>query len=474
MKDIKILLIILLTTSIFFACDKEKEEGQTQKILFQFEKNASLLPNEKAVYPNTSFVIFSDTHLYKKTFGTNGKAFEHYIENDRKLLVQSEDILKAAIQSISEIEADFVLIPGDLTKDGERDAHQSMSEYLHKLKESGKQVFVIPGNHDIKSAAAKRFLGEKTERVETINAKEFKQIYKDFGYSKENQCEDSLSYATIIKSNLLLIGLDTCRHRENNLQTDEHPITSGKLYPKTLIWLEEILIKAASNSLAVIIMSHHGWVEHWQGQSQFHPEYLLENYQRLAYLASQYNARIVFSGHYHAQDIAIAKYEDKFIFDIETGSFVTYPNPIRVVRITSNKMKINSFFINDIEGFTNNFLAYSKDFLQKGLYALSFNTLTQDYGFLPIFASRIAPQSANAFMLHYKGDEKFVGEVINKDGVGLKGIIALDDKRLGYVIKGLVKDSPTADNNVLIDLDSAKTQEITAGTVPKGFVSSLK
>ena len=81
----------------------------------------------KLVYPQTSFVVLSDPHFFDPTLGTSGAAFLDYLDKDRKLLAESEELLDAAIKAIEPIHAEFVIISGDLTKDGEKHNHQKLA-----------------------------------------------------------------------------------------------------------------------------------------------------------------------------------------------------------------------------------------------------------------------------------------------------------------------------------------------------------
>ncbi|MBM3143142.1 MAG: metallophosphoesterase [Chloroflexi bacterium] len=94
---------------------------------------------EAPAYPKTSFIVFSDPHIYDPTLGTEGKAFEDYLADDRKLLRESTEILEAAIAAIKSEKASFVLVPGDLTKDGERVSHELVVSYLGQLEARGEK-----------------------------------------------------------------------------------------------------------------------------------------------------------------------------------------------------------------------------------------------------------------------------------------------------------------------------------------------
>ena len=100
------------------------------------------------------FAVLSDLHFYDPRLGTSGQAFEDYLNQDPKLLKESEAILDAAITNIVQQHVQFVLVAGDLTKDGELLDHVRVAQQLRRLEQRGIQVFVIPGNHDINNPDA--------------------------------------------------------------------------------------------------------------------------------------------------------------------------------------------------------------------------------------------------------------------------------------------------------------------------------
>jgi 3',5'-cyclic AMP phosphodiesterase CpdA len=217
------------------------------ELKFEYESNAPLrtILEEAPAYPETSFIVFSDPHIYDTSLGTEGNAFESYLADDRKLLRESTEILESAVTAIENEKASLVLIPGDMTKDGERNSHELVVSYLEQLEASGKQVYVVPGNHDIRNGHSYKYVGDTAVRVPNITPAEFADMYGDFGY-KEAIYRDtaSLSYVAEPQSGLWLLALDGCRYAENI--ENETPITDGKFSTATLQWIEEMLEKAAT------------------------------------------------------------------------------------------------------------------------------------------------------------------------------------------------------------------------------------
>ena len=88
--------------------------------------------------------VLTDTHYYSEENGTNGSAYENANSRSQKLLAGSADVLETAFEQIaSDSESDVVIISGDVTNNGELNAHKEFIEMLRSLKSKGKKVFVI-------------------------------------------------------------------------------------------------------------------------------------------------------------------------------------------------------------------------------------------------------------------------------------------------------------------------------------------
>ena len=167
----------------------------TKDQVFRYQSDPSvqaLITGTPANYPSASFIVFSDPHLLSPALGT-GPALEEYLKNDRKLLRDSTGIMDALVDAISKEKADFVLVPGDLTKDGERVDHELAASYLARIKATGKQVYVVPGNHDILNPRAASFDAVGARPVPSVTPEEFAVTYRQFGYA-DALCRDSSSY----------------------------------------------------------------------------------------------------------------------------------------------------------------------------------------------------------------------------------------------------------------------------------------
>lgn len=403
------------------------------------------LPN----YPQMKFIVFSDPHYFDPSLGTEGKAFQDYLDNDRKLLKDSKELTNVVVSNIAESDAEFVLVAGDLTKDGETVNHQAFAEILKELEKSGKKVFVIPGNHDVNNPHSFKYSGDNKERVNTVTPDEFASIYADFGYADAlKRDKNSLSYVAELKDGSWLLALDACRYKENPKEGD--PITPGIISDETMVWIKAMLKEASDAKKSLIVMMHHGVLEHYAKQKKFYGEYVVDNYKELGKILAAGGAQLVFTGHFHAQDITMGKFDDdKFLLDIETGSLMTFPCPYRSISISESQvLTVKSEFVTSIPS-RSEYAAYAREYNHTGIAKIAANTLI-GMGVDSTEAWSLSGQVADAFLAHYAGDEITPEKPFNMEGIGFKGKFLIGFKK--NLVKSLHKDLYPADNTLEIKL----------------------
>ena len=400
-------------------------------------------------YPDLDFVVFSDPHYFDPDLWGDGPAIEAYLRGDRKLLRESAEILDEALRLVEGTRAQLVIVPGDLTKDGERSSHLKIAQGLRRLEAAGKRVFVTCGNHDILNPEAYRYEGAEQVRVDTVSPEEFAEIYADFGYREALRRDPaSLSYVAEPVAGLWLLALDACLYREN--PAEGHPETGGRLSEATLEWLDAVLADAAVQRKAVLAFLHHGITEHYHGQQKHYGEYIIEEGPEVSRLLAAYNVRVVFTGHYHAQDVTVQRWDDgKFVYDVQTGSLVTYPCPIRVVSIRDNRMSLESLFVERIGSRAQGFAEFAREFTEQGIRVIAVDTMLE-LRVREKDALHIAPQIARAFVAHYRGDEEPPEVILDKRGVGFMGRLVIWNRR--SLIQGLWADLEPPDDDILVDL----------------------
>ena len=182
---------------------------------------------DQPTYPPAQFAVISDLHIFDTSLGSEGPLFEEYLNSDRKLLIESIEILEAVVERLRTEDLDFVIVSGDLTKDGELLNHQRCASILSALLEDGTKVYVVPGNHDILNGHAVMFEQDTTQPVPTVTPAEFAEIYKEMGYGEAIRRDSaSLSYVVEPLPGLWIVAMDACRYRDN--RADRPPVVDGR------------------------------------------------------------------------------------------------------------------------------------------------------------------------------------------------------------------------------------------------------
>ncbi|MBA4369380.1 MAG: hypothetical protein C0403_17280, partial [Desulfobacterium sp.] len=147
---------------------------------FQYQTDSKIrsLIDVRPVYPAAKFIVLSDTHFYDTALGDSGQAFQNVLTYDRKLLLESQEIMDEAAQEIVRETADFLIVCGDLTKDGEMINHQGMQKVLTRISQTGVKVYVVPGNHDVANGNAVKFKDREKIPVESVSGQAFSEIYR--------------------------------------------------------------------------------------------------------------------------------------------------------------------------------------------------------------------------------------------------------------------------------------------------------
>jgi len=158
----------------------------------------------------------------------------------------------------------------------------------------------------------------------------------------------------------------------------------------------------------------------------------------------------VFTGHYHALDITRGTFGAKSIYDIETGSLVTAPCPIRYAEIRGNAMQIRTETIVDKIYPGTDFAANAQAFVKKTVM-LEAKGVLKRYKVSDRDSDYIADAVGDAFNAHYSGDEDLsLRPVFNPSQLGLWGRFIYGQQK--YALDGLWVDLPPADNNVRFEL----------------------
>ena len=353
--------------------------------------------------PKTKIVVLSDPHVMApELLVSNGYAWTKYMNGQRKMVDYSQVLFdEMVIRLKDDIKPDLVLITGDLTKDGERLSHEYVKGKLDELRASGIRTLVIPGNHDRGgSIDAVVYDNILTYPAEVATDEWFATQYADYGYGESSEREaTTLTYACEPVSNLVVIGIDSG--------------IEGTLSAQTLSWVVDKAKAATASGKRVIAMMHHPLIPHVTNAESLVPTYVVSNHDYIRNALIDAGIKVIFTGHFHTSDIA-KDYNDeitKEIFDVNTGSLISYPCDYREVTISDDLMQLSltTGHITSLTGDDNFSSDLSKARLHSSVKKMVKEKMEAKAGIAAkLMAATIESMAtlvADAFIVHAEGNE---------------------------------------------------------------------
>ncbi|MDH6308440.1 3',5'-cyclic AMP phosphodiesterase CpdA [Dysgonomonas sp. PFB1-18] len=386
--------------------------------------------------------VITDTHYLSEQLMDGGYAVQNYVLVSGKNIKDTPAVLDKVLADYLNSDIEVLLICGDMSKDGEKQSHLDLVKKLKPLQDRGVKVYVIPGNHDINMPNAVEYKGNKTLPVANVSPREFTDIYAACGYKDAIRRDTaSLSYVAQLGEDTWLLAIDAARYEEYKGYT----VSGGKISAATEKWIVDVLDEAKAKNIQVIGMMHWGLTEHIIYQSMFFKEYLVDDWNRLANLFADKGMKVIFTGHFHSNDISSFR-SDKgnIIYDIETGTLSAYPFSYRYVDLYADRIDIRTENVTAVPG-NPNLASEDKDRMQSLARQLALQKIKNlGYDFSQDVKEQFADVLSQIFVLHAFGDEKPDDQLkasVEKLSKLMESPMDLDDMQL---------DFPPADNNIEI------------------------
>ena len=297
-----------------------------------------------------------DIHVIPQSMWSNSQAAAAALASDRKMFAESAAIFDAALANIVEQAPDVVLLPGDLTKDGEVIAHRYVAEKLTELQEAlpDANIYVVPGNHDINNRNAFDYSSGIAVPTPSVTPEQFIEIYDGLGYGDATSeyfepttgKAGMLSYAARPADGFTLISIDATKYSADATRSGlDFQETGGNISDELLAWILVQLAEAKERGDTVIAQMHHGIIPHFSMQTTLFADYLVDNFETAGPVLADAGLRYIFTGHMHAQSISKLDTEaGNTLYDIQTGSLVTYPSPVRYTSLTKGINSDRNYF----------------------------------------------------------------------------------------------------------------------------------
>lgn len=365
-----------------------------------------------------SFFHLSDVHVTApELIKSKGKAWEKFNTNGPNLYDESLQLFKSSLDSVRAARPDFLIISGDMTKDGEKVGHKLVAGLLAEIQNEGIKVFVIPGNHDINNPFARYYDGDSVWYAEPTTSKDFAEIYADFGYNDAvSRDETSLSYIVYPYKDLALLCMDSNDFSEavwsesGKPDTTEASCVGGKYTEETLLWMERVVKEAKASGRTVIAMQHQGLFPHFDGEENLFKNNVVNSKDTVITDSmvcerfSNAGIELVFTGHKHMSDINFLEMSNgRKLWEVNTMTLIEQRPCFRRCCIDGNNVSVNSITLKNVmfptsEGRTTDQYAYDFNW-NEGFEAYVTNTSQQMVSLLSNLTSNIPEEYASFITL---------------------------------------------------------------------------
>ena len=258
------------------------------------------------------FTVGTDIHIdnTQTALDVNYPESELYFQasGSGNIYDQAAALTKDFLYKSVENGAEFILIAGDLTRNGTETQHRFVASLLSDFEsETGIQVYVVPGNHDYFNSSRD----------------DFRKYYAAMGYDSALASDDkTASYTADVGEKYRLIAVDS-NDPGNDGDGIEAPL---------LDWIKEQALQASKDGKEIIYMMHHSLLEHLYLGRLLMKDFMVKDSEAIAEQFTQWGIEYVFTGHEHGNDVAaFTGRNGKTVYDVLTTALSSYPLEYRSV-----------------------------------------------------------------------------------------------------------------------------------------------
>lgn len=417
-------------------------------------------------------MVIADPHVLAPELMPEGEALEAMMANQRKMIDLSPAAFEALMDTAAAYQPDLLLIPGDLTKDGEPESHAWVAAHLQTL---GIPALVIPGNHDLSA--------EVTDAA-------FDALYADFmGAIRDTE---SHSYVAEPFPGVVVLAIDGVRGNAG----------TGELSENTLNWLLAQADAAVAQGKLVIGMCHWQLMDHFDQQSNIVSACQLKGAETIAQLLAQHKVHVVLTGHMHVGSVSKAFYhpasgtELDSLVEISSGSPITFPCPYRWLEIADDRQTISMQTdylttldtIEDLYSYSRTWMAEHTLSIIPSMSARAWSKVealapasimnmlngipSTDEGRTELFMRHMGTDVANLYLLHSEGNEPTQPEkkaVVDSLQVHMAALLTeiLDSSSLSIYTRPMIETALMELSFSMVQpIVESITEDITTGTNP--------
>ncbi|MBO5359490.1 MAG: metallophosphoesterase [Clostridia bacterium] len=376
---------------------------------------------------------------------------------------------------------EYLLIPGDLTKDGDYKSHVKLAEILEAWeKQTGVSVIVTNGNHDVNNPNAQTFEnGKFVKGARSTTPEEFREIYDQLGYDlaveeftpPSGEKAGGLSYVAQLKNGYRIVVMDGGMYTADNTESGLDEKETGGQYSEAVFeWIIKQIKDSKKLGYSVIGMTHWNMVPHYpEKELSVFTDFCIEDCEYVSECLADAGMQYVFTGHLHIHDVA-QHITDKgnIIYDIATASVINFPNLLRLVTFDNTQdgvltADIRSHAFDELKPLEYNGVTYEQPFSN---YCFGINFVGDSakgmlMDLLGYYVDTYSVEIKEAgglynFLCEMLGLEDLIDGLLG-GGIGFAGITLIGTKNVMSLIKdlcGQLEKAYLADPDVLMDIVS--------------------
>lgn len=285
-----------------------------------------------------SFYLLTDTHYFEPSLGASGAAYDEYMKREQYFMAESSDIVKNVFAKLAEDKSiDTVIIPGDLSKNGEIESHKSFIKELCKLKEACKKIYVITAGHDY-GEYSRAFVNDECIQVEGTPFNQLYDLYYGFGYSEALAVDKrTLSYVAEVADGVRMLAINC----------DSEGRRKGSIDDEMYEWMQIQLDEAQKDGCSVFAICHYPIIPpvpvfDLVGDAK------LREWRKVASFLADSGVELVLTGHMHIQSVnEFISEKGNMLVDVCTACLVGSPAKYRKITVDNSVVNIESIDVPD-------------------------------------------------------------------------------------------------------------------------------
>ena len=265
----------------------------------------------------------SDLHFIAPALYQDSALFEQALATgDGKAAMYSAELLEAFMAEVRHQAPDLLVLSGDLTFNGELESHRVLSDAMRTLSQEGIRVAVIPGNHDVNTGSAMRYLPYSWEKAEDTTPEQFAALWQ--GLTADAFPGPGSSGVVQLPGNVWVVLGDYSVYDPVNA-------SNGLLTQAHRTWLDEVTAAAREAGAQLISVSHQSMIPHTTYSAETYAIWLGEDAMRVL---ADAGCVLNLSGHMHIQHVL----SGTVMTDIATGAWCMTPHRYAMVTVADGRV----------------------------------------------------------------------------------------------------------------------------------------